>query len=176
MYKPEPNMHFKFMAISYKFRDFFSPPKNILKEVGIKQGFYMLDFGCGPGSYIVPAAKMVGESGKIYAMDIHPIAMEMVTNIISKKQLKNVEIIHSDCETGLPDNNIDVVLLYDTFHHLSTPQEVLEELHRILKMDGILSFSDHHMEEDEIISKVTNRGLYRLLSKGKRTYSFSKSE
>lgn len=63
------------------------------------------------------------------------------------KKLANVETIHSDCKTGLPDNSVDAVLLYDTFHDLSDPDGVLEELHRVLKPDGILSFSDHHMKK-----------------------------
>ncbi|MCK4637230.1 MAG: class I SAM-dependent methyltransferase, partial [Methanomicrobia archaeon] len=75
-----------------------------------------------------------------------------------------------------PDNSVDVVLLYDTFHVLSDPNGVLEELHRVLKPNGILSFSDHHMEENEIVSKVANRELFKLSRKGKRTYSFSKEE
>jgi ubiquinone/menaquinone biosynthesis C-methylase UbiE len=74
--------------------------------------------------------------------------------------------------TGLSDDSIDVVLLYDTFHDLTNPNMVLEELHRVLKPNGILSFSDHHMKENEIISKVMNNGLFRLLRKGERTYSF----
>jgi len=69
---------------------------------------------------------------------------------------------------------VDVVLLYDTFHDLSHPSGVLEELHRVLKPNGFLSFSDHHMKENEIVSKVTNKGLFRLSRKGKGTYSFSK--
>jgi hypothetical protein len=42
----------------------------------------------------------------------------------------------------------------------------------VLEPSGILSFSDHHMKENEIISKLTNNGLFRLLRKGERTYSF----
>jgi len=176
MDKPEPKFHFKVMSFTYKFRDFFLPRRNILKEVGIKPGFYVLDYGCGPGSYIIAAAELVGKSGKIYALDIHPLAIQMVQSIASKKQLANVETICSDCQTGLPDNSLDVVLLYDTLHTLSDPNGVLEELHRVLKPNGILSFSDHHMKEDEIVSKVTNEDLFRLSRKGKRTYSFSKGE
>jgi ubiquinone/menaquinone biosynthesis C-methylase UbiE len=85
-----------------------------------------------------------------------------------------VETIHSDCKTGLPDSSVDVVLLYDTFHALRDPNGVLEELHRVLKPDGVLSFSDHHMKENEIISKVTIRGLFNLSKKDKTTYSFLK--
>ena len=176
MDKQMSDFHFKFMSFGYKFRDFFLPRKNILKEVGIKPGFHVLDYGCGPGGYIIAAAELAGESGKIYALDIHPLAIQTVQNIASKKRLTNVETICSDCKTGLPDNSLDVVLLYDTFHNLGDPYGVLEELHRVLKPNGILSFSDHHMKEDEIISKMTDKGLFRVLRKGNRTYSFAKEE
>jgi len=140
----------------------------------IKPGFYVLDYGCGPGSYIIPLAELVRKSGKIYALDIHPLAIQMIQSITSKRQLRNVKTIYSNCKTGLPDSSIDVALLYDTFHELSNPNEVLKELHRALKPNGILSFSDHHMEENEIVAKITNRGLFKLSEKGKRTYSFLK--
>ena len=165
---------FQFMSVGYKFRDLRLPRINILKEVGIKPGFSVLDFGCGPGSYITPLAELVGESGKIYALDIHPLAIQRVKDIASKKRLANVETILSDCQTGLPDNTLDAVLLYDAFHHLSDSNGVLQELHRVLKPDGILSFGDHHMKENEIVAGLTNGGLFRLLRKGQRTYTFLK--
>jgi ubiquinone/menaquinone biosynthesis C-methylase UbiE len=176
MDKPMSNFDFKFMSCGYKFRNFFLPRKNILKEVGIKPGFHVLDYGCGPGSYIMPLAELVGESGKVYALDIHPLAIQRVQDIASKKQLANVETILSDCQTGLPDNTLDAVLLYDAFHHLSDPDVVLKELHRVLKPDGILSFGDHHMKEKEIVVEVINDRLFRLLREGQRTYTFLKEE
>jgi len=174
MGKPMSDSHFKLMSFGYKFRDFFMPRKDVLKEVGIKSGFHVLDYGCGPGGYIIAAAELVGKSGKIYALDIHPLAIQRVQSIASKKQLTNVEAICSDCKTGLPDNSVDVALLYDTLHGLSKPNEVLDELYRVLKPNGILSFSDHHMKESEIISKMTDKGLFRLSRKGERVYNFSK--
>ncbi|MCK4241915.1 MAG: methyltransferase domain-containing protein, partial [Dehalococcoidia bacterium] len=61
------------MSLTYKFRDLRLPRMDILKEVGIEPGFHVLDYGCGPGSYTIPLAELVGESGKIYALDIHPL-------------------------------------------------------------------------------------------------------
>ena len=170
-----PNLHFRFMSLIFAFQDLHLPRVNILREVGIQRGFGVLDYGCGPGSYIIPLAELVGESGKIYALDIHPLAIRKVHSIASKKQLANVETILSDCQTGLADNSLDLVLLYDIFHDLSDPNRILEELHRVLKPEGILSFSDHHMKENEIVSGVTNSGLFKLATRGKRTYTFSKS-
>ena len=176
MHKPMGNFHFKFMSFGYRFRDFFLPRRNVLEEIGIKPGFYILDYGCGPGSYSIIAAEMVGTTGKVYALDIHPLAVQRVENIASRKKLGNVVTIRSDCRTGLPDNSVDVVLLYDTFHTLSDPNGISEELHRVLKPNGILSFSDHHMRDEEIMSKVTDRGFFRLPTRGKRTFNFLKAE
>jgi len=69
---------------------------------------------------------------------------------------------------------VDVVLLYDTFHNPALPEDVLGELHRVLKPDGTLSFSDHHMKEKDIRTRVTQAGLFKLLTKGRKTYRFSK--
>ena len=176
MDKPKSNLDFRLMSLTYRLRDFISPRINILKEVEIKPGFSVLDYGCGPGSYILPLVELVGTTGKIYALDVHPLAVQMVQRIASKKQLTNVTTIHSDCETKLPDKSIDVVLLYDIFHDLTEPDRVLNELHRVLKPNAILSFSDHHMKEDEIVSKITKSGLFRLLTKGEKTYSFLKEK
>ncbi|MDP2844862.1 MAG: methyltransferase domain-containing protein [Candidatus Methanoperedens sp.] len=46
----------------------------------------------------------------------------------------------------------------NTFHALNEPDRVLEELHRVLKRDGVLSFSDHRMREREIMAGVTKGG------------------
>ena len=174
MDKPISHLHFKAMAFTLKLRDLFLPRRNILREVGIEPGFHVLDYGCGIGSYVTAVAELIGKTGKIYALDINPLAIQKVESIASEKQLSNVETILSDCKTGLPDSSVDVVLMYDTFHALSDPNRVLEELHRVLKPNGVLSFSDHHMEVDEILRNVTMGGSFRLSRKGKSTYSFLK--
>lgn len=172
MNKPISNLDFKIMSFGYKFRDFFNPPANVLKEIEINPGYYILDYGCGPGSYSIAAAKMVGKSGKVYALDINPLAIRQVKSISLKAKLKNIKTISSDCKTGLSEGNIDIIILYDVFHDLSNPDEVLKELYRVLKPTGILSFSDHHMDENEILSKIGKKKLFNLYKKNKKTYSF----
>ncbi|MBE9508860.1 MAG: methyltransferase domain-containing protein, partial [Chloroflexi bacterium] len=85
------------MSYVFKLRDLVSPREEILKEVDIQPGFRVLDYGCGPGGYVAGTAKMVGKSGKVYALDLHPLAIWRVQDIARKKQLANVETICSDC-------------------------------------------------------------------------------
>jgi ubiquinone/menaquinone biosynthesis C-methylase UbiE len=170
------NIGFKLMSLTFKVRDLLRPRLDVLKEAGIESGFSVLDFGCGPGGYIMPLAELVGPSGKIHALDIHPLAIHEVKKKATQKEVMNIVTIESDCRTGLPDNDMDTVLLYDVFHDLTRPDEVLRELHRILKPGGILSFSDHHMKEEEILTRVTGAGMFRFVRKGKKTYSFAKAD
>ena len=167
------NIWFRLMALEFKIRDYRHPRQEIVSEVGLKAGFQVLDYGCGPGGYVPAVSEAIESSGKLYALDALPIAIDMVKKIVAKKGLKNVETILSDCATGLPDQELDAVLLYDTFHDLEDQNAVLTELHRVLKPNGLLSFSDHHMEENDIISKITGTGLFKLQKKGKYIYSFA---
>jgi ubiquinone/menaquinone biosynthesis C-methylase UbiE len=174
MKKAMPNLMFKGMSFLLKIRDLLKPRDVILKEVDIQPGFKVLDFGCGPGSYVAGASKRIGDAGKVFALDIHPLAVKKVTERALKTGLTNVETICSDCRTGLKDNEIDIVFLYDIFHMLDDKKGVLSEIHRILKDTGILSFSDHHMKDNDIRRAMKEIGLFELDKKNKHTYCFVK--
>lgn len=167
-------MHFALMAFGFYFRDLFIPREKVLKEAGIRTGYRVLDYGCGPGSYVLPLSRIVGKEGFVHALDIHPMAIAKVNRMISTRNLENVQTIRSDCHTGLKDNILDMVLLYDTYHALEKPMNVLKEIHRILRPEGVLSFSDHHMRKGEIISVITDSGLFRYHHQGQKTFTFIK--
>lgn len=176
MDKPMPDSHFKTLCLMYKFRDLLIPRRGILEETGIGPGFHVLDYGCGPGSYTVVAAQMVGSTGKVHALDIHPLAIQRVQKLSAKKGLTNIQTIQSDCATGLENESMDLALLCDILHHLSEADAVLRELHRVLKTTATLSCNDHHMKEEEIVSRITRGGLFKLSRKGNRIHNFTKSK
>jgi ubiquinone/menaquinone biosynthesis C-methylase UbiE len=167
-----PNFGFEMMAAMFQVRDWLRPRSEILAEVVIQPGDQVLDYGCGPGGYVAATAELVGEAGEVYALDIHPLAIRKVQDIVRKHRLTNVKTIHSDCKTGLPDDSLDVVLLYDVLGSLDDPHAILTELYRVLKPDGILSLNEPHMGEEAILATVANGHLFRLGKRGARTYSF----
>lgn len=167
------NLTFNGMALIFKVRDFISPRRQVLEEAGLRLGDRVLDYGCGPGAYIPGAAEMVGDSGKVYALDVHPLAIRRVRSIAKRRGLTNVETINSNCRTGLSNECLDAVLLYDVFHMLDKPRAVLAELYRVLKAKGTVSFSDHHMRDKDIIAGMTDGGLFILVDKGEHTYTFA---
>jgi 2-polyprenyl-3-methyl-5-hydroxy-6-metoxy-1,4-benzoquinol methylase len=143
-------------------------------EIGIEPGAQVLDYGCGPGAFSIEAAKLVGEDGKVCAVDMHPRAIESVKQRASNEDLANIVAIEADSPADLETGCFDVVILYDIFHHFPEPGIIMKELHRVMKPEAILSFSDHHMKEDGILSGMTKDGLFELSEKGNRTYSFRK--
>jgi len=168
------NLSFRTMKLMLVVRDIFMSPRALLEEAHITPGLCVLDYGCGPGSYSIAAAELVGGSGKVYALDIHPLAIQSVQSSALKKGLKNIETISSNCATGLSDQSVDVVLLYDILHGLKNHREILEELSRVLKPGGTLSISDHHLKEEKIMSRLGDQERFELSGKGKWTYRFLK--
>lgn len=134
----------------------------VLKGVGIKRGQIVLDFGCGSGIYTIPAAKIVGEQGKVYALDKDKKVLDELMQKAGLAGLRNVKRIETSgkLKFGLADESIDVVLLFDVFHHYYFPQiderrGLLKKIYRILKLGGFISVWPKHMEmeaKDEIKS------------------------
>lgn len=175
MNRPMPSAAFNMMAAMFKVRDWLRPRREFLVEAGLKPGDCVLDFGCGPGAYIPDAADMAGESGRVYALDMHPLAIQRVRKMAEKHGLTNVKTIESDCNTGLADGSLDVVLLYDVFHMLSEPEVVLAEIHRVLRPEGVLSVNEPHMDERDLVAGVSDGGLFSLTGRGERTYTFERA-
>ena len=174
--KPQSNLDFKMMSFCFSIRDRFKDPINKIKRTTIRVGDSVLDYGCGSGSYSIIAAEMVGPTGKVFSADIHPLAIKKVIKKASKKGLKNIDTILTDCATYLEDNSIDIIICFDTLHTLGNLRENMLEFYRVLKPDGSLSVDDHHSEENEIISKIQENGLFKLLDKQDQIYNFIKKE
>jgi ubiquinone/menaquinone biosynthesis C-methylase UbiE len=177
LFMDTPISSFKFQRMSWMLtlRDLFVSPEEIMAEIDIHPGFHVLDYGCGTGSFTFAAAHRVGPEGKVYALDIHPQALEKVQKGGLKKGLANIETVLTSCIIQLPSGSIDVVLFYYILHWLTDPDCVLGELHRLLKNNGILSFRDPYMKEKEILATVTEKGWFELSGKGEKTYRFARA-
>ncbi|MBI2287614.1 MAG: class I SAM-dependent methyltransferase [Chloroflexi bacterium] len=136
----------------------------------VREGCTFLDYGCGTGAFTIPAAKIVGTRGKVYALDYFPRQLEIVKEELQKEGLANLETILSNQETGLPDESIDVIWMCDVLHEIKERRAVLEELHRVLRKEGTLAFYDGMKEK---VLNYTN-GLFSLTEKEGKLFKFAK--
>jgi len=154
----------------------FVNPYKLLNAAGLKPGQKVLEVGCGPGFFTIPAAKIVGEKGKVYTLDVNPVAVETVRRKIKENNLKNVQVLLADAsETGLPDKSIDVAFLFGVIHALDNVDAVMREMHRVLKMEGVLSVQKSWWSEEKLLDAVTKNNLFSLREKTNRVFKFEKS-
>ena len=148
--------------------------RRLLEESGVKEGQTVLDFGCGPGNAAIPAAEMVGENGKVYDLDIHHLAIRSVEKKIRKKGITNIATILSDRDTGLPDESVDVTLLYGVFHMIKDRRALLSEAQRVAESDGTLSIAVGHQEVEDVIEIVEDHGAFYLKDRHDKLLNFNK--
>ncbi|TEU02583.1 MAG: class I SAM-dependent methyltransferase [Dehalococcoidia bacterium] len=174
--KPMPDIGFRMMSFFFRIRDRFRDPGKQLEKVGIKEGQTLLDFGCGSGSYVIPAARMVGENGRVDALDIHPLAISAVEKKANKEGLTNIATILSDRDTGLPDESIDVVLLYDVIRSIKDKRALLKELHRVMKENGLLSILAEHIKVEDVLEIAEKDGLFSLRDQHGKLLNFERGQ
>ena len=140
--------------------------EKFLKEIGIKEGYTILDFGCGEGNYSLPAAKVVGERGKVFALDKSEFKLTELLKKARLAGLKNIKTIETKGELKIPlnDESVDVVLFYDILHsyYFSTNErkKLLKEAYRVLKPDGFLSIYPEHIGLKEIKEEAKKANFY----------------
>jgi demethylmenaquinone methyltransferase/2-methoxy-6-polyprenyl-1,4-benzoquinol methylase len=134
-------MSFKVMCFVHEtLYGLFRNPYKALKAAGIQAGQLVLEVGCGPGFFTIPAAEIIGEAGKIIAIDINPLALELVQKKIKINQVINASTILADiAKTRLPNQYFDLVFVFGFIRPIGDLNAIWLELHRLLKPAGILS-------------------------------------
>ena len=123
-------------SLDSKLRKFFQDPKKLLKPY-IREGMTVLEVGCGPGFFTLDMAKMVGESGKIIAVDVQEGMLEKVKSKITGTQLEHRVKLHKCNETSLGiSEHIDFVLLFYMVHEVPDKPNFFSQLASILKPNG----------------------------------------
>lgn len=168
------DLDFQGMALWLRMREWFRDPGAELAQAGLREGQVVLDYGCGIGSYALPAARLVGKTGKVYALDIHPLAVQAVERRARKERAANIQGICSDRDTGLLDGSVDLVLLYDVLHAVPDKGALLAELHRVLKADGKLLVKPDHLAEESFVPFMAATGLFSLESRQGETFAFNR--
>ena len=162
--KPMPDISFKGMTWLYKFADPIRNPQRRLKKIPLKEEMVVVDYGCGPGSYTIPAAKLVGPKGKVFAVDIHPLAIKTIKEKAARESLTNVEAVLVDSyDTGIQGSSIDLVLLIDTLPLVNNSDALFQELHRLLKQDGLIFISHGRIKMSKTREIVESTGLFTIV-------------
>ena len=154
----------------------FMKPEKLLIPAGLQEGQVVLEVGCGPGFFTIPAAEIVGDNGFIYANDINQFAIKKVEKKIAKKNIKNVKPMLEDVtKTSLPNNSIDLAFFFGVIHSLSGfLDKVLIEMDKVIKEDGLIAIQKTRKKGKDIINEIEKSGKFILIEESKRILKFQK--
>lgn len=124
-----------------RFRYRFFGPTKILSGAEIQPGQSVLEVGCGTGYFTLPAARLIGDQGRLVAFDILSESVEFVSQKVQTANLKNVRVIKADAlTTGMDSESFDTVLLFGVIPAPMLPiNRLMTEMHRVLKENGNLA-------------------------------------
>ena len=151
----------------------------VMDILGIESGKNVADIGAGSGWFTVRAARRVGATGVVYAVDINPEAVRYIDRRVRTESLSNVKTILSKADDPmLPPASLDAVLLLKTYHEVADPITLLKRLRPALKPGARLGIidrqgdADNHGVSSEIVIEEAGKAGYRLV----QTYDFVKED
>ncbi|OYT26102.1 MAG: methyltransferase type 11 [Candidatus Altiarchaeales archaeon ex4484_96] len=121
-----------------------SKPDEIIKHLDITPGMKIVDLGSGGGYYSFRFAELVGESGRVYAVDTDKVNLDFIRDAAKEKNQLNINTVYSDgINVNLPDKEIDLIYSRNAYHHLTDRSVYFNKLRSSLKARGRIALIDY---------------------------------
>jgi cyclopropane fatty-acyl-phospholipid synthase-like methyltransferase len=130
----------------------------MLANLGVKRGMAICDMGCGNGFYTLQLAKMTGENGHVYGIDIQPEMLKMLNDRADEQGIANISpILGTFTDPRLPKGKIDLILLVDVYHEFSHPEQMLAAMRQALAPNGVCVLVEFRTEDPKVPIKPEHK-------------------
>lgn len=134
------------------------PPYKILTELGLSEGDVMADIGCGIGYFTFPAAEIVGETGKVFALDISAEMIEEVEKRIEANEVYNIRpVITEENELKVDSEAVTFAFICVVLHEVEDVERFIHEVKRILADGGKIAIVEWDKEESDWGPSLSHR-------------------
>ena len=146
----------------------FSDPAANLAKFGLIDGMKVVDIGAGSGFYSIEAAKRVGSSGRVYAVDVQKDLLERLRTVAANQGVRNIEVVWGNAEkiggTKLRESIADRVVASNVLFQIEKPDDFCLEIKRILKPGGkalVIDWSEASaMSPRQLVSSAKAQQLF----------------
>jgi len=133
-------------------------PELLLKALKLKPGDAAADIGAGTGYYSWRMAKVVGEKGRVYAVDIQQEMLDLLAEKMAERKITNIkEVLGTVTDPKLPAASLDLVLMVDVYHEFDHPYEMMEGICKALKPGGRVVFVEFRSEDPKVPIKEVHK-------------------
>jgi len=116
----------------------------IIRDLGIREGFAIADIGSGGGYFTLLFADRITKTGRVYAVDVKQDYLDFIRHLAQRAGINNVSYVLAEGgELDLPKAGLDLVFARNVYHHLPDPGSYFEELKKYLKPNGIIAIIEH---------------------------------
>ena len=130
----------------------------LLKRLQLKPGLHVADVGAGTGYYARRIAQAVAPRGKVYAVDVQPEMIALLTARAKNSGISNlVPVLATVKSTGVKPATIDLALMVDVYHELEFPFEVLDSIVKALKPGGRVVFVEYRAKDSSVPIKALHK-------------------
>jgi SAM-dependent methyltransferase len=130
----------------------------LMRELALRPGMVVADVGAGTGYYARRMSPLVGASGAVYAVDVQPEMIAMLTDLAKKAGLSNIKpVLGAVDNVKLADASIDLAIMVDVYHELEFPYEVMESVVRALKPGGRVVYVEYRAEDANVPIKPIHK-------------------
>lgn len=125
----------------------FIRQRDVIDFSRLREGDVVADLGCGSGGYfVIEFAEFVGPTGKVYAVDVLPEALQTVENAARRTNMTNIITLHSNLEipgiTKIPKGSLDGAYLINMLFQNKKKEIILNEADSFVKRGGVLTVVD----------------------------------
>lgn len=132
--------------------------KTLLAALKLKPGDTVCDLGCGNGFYSLKLAKLVGERGRVIAVDIQREMLELLKDRAVAEKITNIEpVLGTVVDPKLPEGAVDLMLLVDVYHEFSNPEQMLAAIRKSLKPSGRIALAEFRAEDPKVPIKPLHK-------------------
>jgi cyclopropane fatty-acyl-phospholipid synthase-like methyltransferase len=139
----------------------------ILDAMGLKPGMDVADIGAGSGLISRLIAGRIAPGGTVYGVDIAPKMVEYMSKTAAEEKLANFKAVLGDPRSPkLAPQSVDVVCIIDAYHHFEYPADMLAEIKKALRPDGLLMLIDFKR-----IEGVSKEYILKMVRAGQGTFT-----
>lgn len=132
-----PGLYGQYSESDWKDRDEWMKVSYIFEMAGVEEGNVVADIGCHQGYLSVRLAKYIGETGKVFSVDVREDRLNKLNDIATERGLRNIHTILGDYDDPkLKQGSLDVAFIIDAYHEMKDYRQILLNVKKALKPDG----------------------------------------